>query len=270
MRRATGITSAKAGRSPKPAKWASIGTPARRIASRPLRPTVTTARSPLYSVISRAANLIVLVQSGPASPRSVVIRTSRRLPPSRSASKGWSSRLSTAAMSARTSSSLSEYGPADSVAYWARFSLDAATNCIARVICLMLRTAPMRLRISRRLATTDHARRRIRSSIDDSGEEGLAEGVDGAVEFLRQLVGHGLLLAELLEDVRVLGLEESVQLALELLHPRCRHVVELALRRDIEDHDLLLDRQRLVLRLLDDLRQLLAARQLVARGLVEV
>ncbi len=31
--------------------------------------------------------------------------------------------------------------------------LDAATNCIARVICLMFRTAPMRRRMSRWLAT---------------------------------------------------------------------------------------------------------------------
>ena len=73
IRRANGITSANVGRSPKPAKWASSGTPARRIESRPLRPTVTTVRSPGFSVISRAANRIVLVLSGPARPRSVVI-----------------------------------------------------------------------------------------------------------------------------------------------------------------------------------------------------
>ena len=39
-----------------------------------------------------------------------------------------------------------------SVASWARLSFDAATNCIARVICLMFLTAPMRRRISRWLA----------------------------------------------------------------------------------------------------------------------
>jgi hypothetical protein len=36
---------------------------------------------------------------------------------------------------------------------WARRSLDAATNCIARVICLMFFDAPMRLRMSRWLGT---------------------------------------------------------------------------------------------------------------------
>ena len=45
------------------------------------------------------------------------------------------------------------YGRAASVASWARLSFDAATNCIARVICLMLRTAAIRRRISRWLAT---------------------------------------------------------------------------------------------------------------------
>jgi len=39
---------------------------------------------------------------------------------------------------------------------------------------------------------------------------------------------------------------------------------------DVQDGDLLLQRDRLVLGLLDDLRELLAAGQLVARGLVEV
>ena len=62
--RASGRTSANAGRSPKPSKWASSGTRARRIASRPLRPTVTTVRSPPVSVICWAANRIVFVFSG--------------------------------------------------------------------------------------------------------------------------------------------------------------------------------------------------------------
>ena len=52
-------------------------------------------------------------------------------------------------MSAMTSSSFSRYGRAASVDSWARRSLEAATNCIARVICLMFRAEPMRRRISR-------------------------------------------------------------------------------------------------------------------------
>jgi hypothetical protein len=38
------------------------------------------------------------------------------------------------------------------------------------------------------------------------------------------------------------GLEEAVELGLELLDARRRHVVDLAGRRDIQDRDLLLDR----------------------------
>ena len=100
-------------------------------------------------MISSSAKRMMLVLSEPARPRSVVNSTIRRVPPSRCASSGWSSPPRTAATSARTSSSLSLYGRAWSVASWARFSFEAATNCIARVICLMLRTEPMRRRISR-------------------------------------------------------------------------------------------------------------------------
>ena len=49
-----------------------------------------------------------------------------------------------------------------------------------------------------------------------------------------------------------------------------RDVVQLAAGRRDQDRDLLLDRQRHVLRLLDDLGQLLAAVELVAGGLVQV
>ena len=151
--RASGRTSAKVGRSPNVAKCASSGTPVRRIASRPLRPTVMTATSPGLSMMSRATNRTMFVLSGPDSGRSVVISTIRRLPSSGLASSGWSSCPSTAARSARTSSSFSLYGRAASVASWARLSFDAATNCIARVICLMFLTDPIRLRMSRWLAT---------------------------------------------------------------------------------------------------------------------
>ena len=48
-----------------------------------------------------------------------------------------------------TSSSFSRYGRAASVDSCARRSLDAATNCMARVICLMFLAELMRRRISR-------------------------------------------------------------------------------------------------------------------------
>ena len=57
-----------------------MGTRARRMAAVPLRPTVTTLRSPSDAAISRAAKRMVLVLSEPARPRSVVKRTMRRAP----------------------------------------------------------------------------------------------------------------------------------------------------------------------------------------------
>jgi hypothetical protein len=80
---------------------------------------------------------MALVLSGPARPRSLVIRTISRLPSFAPAQERMLVAAETAARSARISSSSSEYGRAASVDSWARRSLDAATNCIARVICLM-------------------------------------------------------------------------------------------------------------------------------------
>src|SRR5215203_24230 len=103
-----------------------------------------------------------------------------------------------------------------------------------------------------------------------SGQEALAEGGDGLIQRGRDLVAQRLRLVEGLEDVRALGLEEAIELRLEVADPRRRDVVELALGGRVQDRDLLLDRDGLVLRLLRDLGQLLAAGQLVAGRLVKV
>ena len=64
-----------------------------------------------------------------------------------------------------TSSSVSRYGRAASVDSWARRSFEAATNCIARVICLMFLADPMRRRISRwEGIATAYARNDLRNS----------------------------------------------------------------------------------------------------------
>ena len=154
-------------------------------------------------------------------------------------------------------------GRAASVASWARFSFDAATNCMARVICLMFLTEPIR-RADVSLAGHVSATPRPRPGTT-CGTTSMASS-----RAVRQLVGEGLLVGQLGQDVRALGLEEAVELALELADPRRRDVVELAVRRRVQDRDLLLDAERLVLRLLGDLRQLLAAGQLVAGRLVQV
>ena len=88
-----------------------IGTRARRIASRPLRPTLTSSSSPGCSMISLAAKRTAFELRGPARPRSLVIRTISRLPSSRRLSSGCSSPPRTAARSARISSSSVRVGP---------------------------------------------------------------------------------------------------------------------------------------------------------------
>src|SRR5450759_5828628 len=68
IRRDSGRMSSTEGRSPKPGKWAMIGTRARRMASRPLRPTVTISSSPACSMISLEAKRMAFVLSGLAGP----------------------------------------------------------------------------------------------------------------------------------------------------------------------------------------------------------
>ena len=192
--------------------------------------------------------------------------------PRAAASSGWSSPPSTAARSARTSSSFSLYGRAASVASWARLSFDAATNCIARVICLMFRTEPMRRRISRWLATSGRT-----SAVRPGPAQADGRSAVNAVDVASSSAGltsssvSALGLAELGQDRPGARSRGSGRTAVS--NSLTRGVgtsSSLPLVDDVQDRDLLLDRQRLVLRLLDDLGQLLAAGQLVAGGLVEV
>ena len=68
----------------------------------------------------------------------------------------------------------------------------------------------------------------------------------------------------------VLRLEEAIQLLLVAAHVVDGDGVEEALGAGVDDHHLLLDRQRLILRLLQDLDQPAAAIELRLRRLVEV
>ena len=63
--------------------------------------------------------------------------------------------------------------------------------------------------------------------------------------------------------------EEAIQLLLEGAHVLDRDRVEVAVGRGVDDRDLLLDRQRLILRLLQDLDEPAAAIELRLRRLVE-
>ena len=133
----------------------------------------------------------------------------------------------------------------------------------------MFLDALMRLRMSRWLGTLALlAVGSMWAAALASGEERLAEVVGRGIEGRGGGVVENVGLAQLAQDVAVLGLEETIELLLEVLDARRRDVVQQALRGDVQDCDLFLDRDRLILGLLDDLRELLAAGQLVARGLV--
>src|SRR5919201_4741669 len=155
---------------------------------------------------------------------------------------------------------------------------------MARVTCWMFLMLRTRRRSSRSEGTLGLRRR------------GLASGRRLLLLFLgrsrsRLLLGVRMRLLELLEhradvllDLRRPGLvlrdaggerpsdrvHVPVEIALELLDTRGRDVVEEAVRRGEDDHDLFLDGKRLVLRLLHDLGHALAAAELLLRRLVEV
>ena len=240
MSRASGRTSANVGRSPKPAKWASSGTRARRIASRPLRPTVTTARSPGCSVISRAAKRIVFVLSGPARPRSMVIRTSRRLPPSRRDEE----RMLVAAEDRREVGQdlvdLLAVRPRGERRVLGALQLGRGHELHrpGDLLDVLGPTSPDPRWPDVALA------RHAGSPLVGLGQEASARnGGRGASS--RPVASSSVRVfvsASGREDRRALGLEEAVELGLELLDPRRRDVVEGALRGRVQDRDLLLDR----------------------------
>src|SRR5581483_4438584 len=85
-----------------------------------------------------------------------------------------------------------------------------------------------------------------------------------------QLIVELFLLDDAAEDLRMTRFDELVELGFERAHVADRHVVEKPVRAGVNDRDLTLDRQRVVLRLLQQLDQPGAAIELLLRGLVEV
>src|SRR5689334_17362774 len=85
-------------------------------------------------------------------------------------------------------------------------------------------------------------------------------------DFLRE----NLALPKAVADLRELGLHEFVEALLPLAHLIDRHVIDEAVRQGVDDHDLLLNRQRRILGLLEHLYRARAAIELTARGRVEV
>src|SRR6185503_1640950 len=142
----------------------------------------------------------------------------------------------------------------------ARRSLDAATIFIAFVICCVDLTARTRRRMS--ISEGMSGRR--------GGRELFAEFLDRALERRLQLVIEVLLLHDGGEDAGVTRFEEAIQPLLIGAQLLDRNAVEVAVCRGEDDRHLLLDGQRLVLRLLQDFDEPLAAVELSLRRLIEV
>src|SRR5512133_1741772 len=159
------------------------------------------------------------------------------------------------------------------MASWARRSFAAATIFMAFVICRVDFTEPMRLRMSRREGTgflvLDLGRLRL-------GLEDAAELAESGVERLPDPVVERLLLRDRAPDLRVTPVQELDELLHVARHLVGRDVADPALaalvllRRRVDLDDLLLDRHRLVLALLQHLDEPLAAGERVLGGLVEV
>src|SRR5438045_6907869 len=90
------------------------------------------------------------------------------------------------------------------------------------------------------------------------------------VERSLELIVELLLLDDPSEHLRRARLDELVQLALERPHFGHGNVVQVAVRAGVNHRHLTLDRQRLVLRLLENLDQTGAAIELRLRRLVEI
>src|SRR6185437_9385181 len=149
------------------------------------------------------------------------------------------------------------YGRAAVTRSWARFNFDVATISNVRVILRVFSTDLMRPLSSRPLAMA-------------RGAGALLVFLDAAAKGFFDLLGQHLAGAEPLADLWVARAHELVETALPLAHARHRHVVDEPVRHGEDDHDLLLDRHRLVLALLEHFDRARAAIELPPGGGVQV
>ena len=103
-----------------------------------------------------------------------------------------------------------------------------------------------------------------------AGLELLLEFADGALQFRAGLVGNLFFLSDLRQQRAVARVHELNQVLLEALNVRHGNVVDHAAGAREDHQDLLLDRQRRELALLQDFDQPLPARELRLRGLIEL
>src|SRR5882762_10216904 len=145
----------------------------------------------------------------------------------------------------------------------ARRNFAAETIFMALVICCVFMTERMRRRISIRLGICLYRRSVL---LDEPGLELL----DRLSDFGFEIFVQGLLGPDVLKDVAVGVLYELVQVLFKLTALLYRKIIQIPLGTRIDDHDLLFERHRLVLALLEDLHEAAAAIELVLRALIQV
>src|SRR4030065_2536366 len=150
-------------------------------------------------------------------------------------------------------------GRDSSTALWSFRNLAAETVFTACVICRLFWTLLMRRRRSMRVDM-------LLQALPEGAAEGLERGADLGVEGGVDV----LLLAELGQDPGVVPLEMVVKLLLVPPDRGHRELVEVAAVAGVDDEDLLLDRDRRVLALLEDLGQPHAAVELGLARLVQL
>src|SRR6185503_9043813 len=200
-------------------------------------------------------SLMRFALNAPARPRFAVnMMTAARL-----TVVGWRSSGNRSASSdeyrfAMTSRSASAYGRAAPTRSCVRFIFEVATISIVRVILRVFSTDLMRPLSSRPLAIA----------------RGLLVRFDPPAQVGFDVLAQLLLGPDRVAHLRILRLHEVVEAPLPIPQLRGVDVVEEAVRHGEDDHDLLLDRHRLILSLLQDLDRAGAALELTLRGRVQV
>ena len=136
---------------------------------------------------------------------------------------------------------------------------------MAFVICCVDLTALIRRRMSSNDGMVSYA-----AAVFCAAAKSFPNSSSAAFSSALSWVVDLLLLGERREELRLARVEELVELLFVGANGLDRHRVQITVGGGIDDRHLLLDGERLILRLFQDLDQAAAAIELIERGLVEV
>src|ERR1700760_184965 len=234
---------------------------------------------PRRSSMNFCAALPMLELKPPAKPLSPAMTSTSTFFSSRSTSSGcMTSPVASSNRSVRRTSdsstlvSICAYGRAASARSCARRSLAAETICMALVICRVLRTLRIRRRMSKRFAIVllqslrlNFCRCRLPLAYKT-----LLKFLERFLHVRLDAVINRLLLHNRRKQLRIHGLNVFIQLFREGANIFHFKIVQIAVGAGKNNHDLLAERERLILVLLQDFHQSLTAIQLGLRCFIKV